>query len=105
MKAVVLHDVYRYETDPGVVKVAYKGDEVDVSDAEFERGSTSEPAGLAKPATARKLEKLVGKMTSAELDEKAVELEIEEWDSQANVAAKRDAIEAYMATRPSDENE
>lgn len=105
MKAVVLHDVYRYETDPGVVAVAYKGDEVNVSDVEFERGSTSEPAGLAKPATARKVEKQVSKMTSEELDEKAVELEIDGWDVQVKVADKRDAIEAYLASRPSDENE
>lgn len=48
MKAVVLLDVYRYETEPGVVAVAYKGDEVEVSDAEFKRATSSDTAGLAK---------------------------------------------------------
>lgn len=111
MKAVVLHDVYRYETEPGVVETAHKGDEIEVSDKEFKRGSGSDPAGLAKAGAKSAAqspdenEKQISNMTGAELDAKAAELGVEDWDDKAKVADKKTTLEAFVAAQSPDENE
>lgn len=92
-EAVVKFDKYRYLDEDGTVVTASRGDTIDVSKDELDRG-------LASGGLATGKEKSAAQMSGAELDAKAEELGVDDWDASARVADKKTTLQAWIDAHP-----
>jgi hypothetical protein len=96
MKAVVTGvDVYLYSVD-GTVFEALRGDTIDVSDAEFDRGADWSPPGLSKPGKESSSDDTAKPKTKAELVAKLEALGVD-FDPKAKVADLAELLAEHTA--------
>lgn len=96
--AVVTFSKYGWVGPDGLVLRANKGEVIEVTQDQLDAGIAE--GSLAVPGDEG--EKPIASMNGKELDAKADELGVEDWDEKAKVADKKVALAAWIAANPAD---